>query len=55
MGSDLAELTTVKAEHEELREKVLGLKKDKPKFKECYDLLFREKNLVEDQVTSLEG
>lgn len=43
VGSDWAELTTIKAEHEKLREKVLVLDYEKRKFKERYNLLVEEK------------
>lgn len=54
MGSDLAELTVFKAEHGELREKVLSLEEEKHNFEYHYDILAGEKALVEDQVTSLD-
>lgn len=39
---NLADFTTTKAEYDELRERVLGLKIEKHKFEEHYDLFPRE-------------
>lgn len=44
MSSDLAELTIIKDECDEFRERVMGLEEEKRKFKECYDLLVRVKS-----------
>lgn len=51
---DLAELTIVKSKCDELRQKVLGLEEEKRKFEERYDMLAREKDSMDDQVTSLD-
>lgn len=55
MSSDLAELTTIKVECNKLRKKVLGLEEEERKFEEHYDLLGKQKDLVEDKVISLDG
>lgn len=47
MSTDLAEWTTVKAKHNELKERVVGLE-EKCKFDECYDFLVGEKSSMED-------
>lgn len=39
VGLDLLKLATIKAEHDELMEEVLGLEEEKHKFEEYYDLL----------------
>lgn len=54
MSSNLVELTIIKIERDDLRERVTCLKEEKQKFEEKYDLLAQEKAYVEAQVSSLD-
>lgn len=55
VNSHSTELTSVRAEQDELRTKSLGLEEEKCKLKEHYNLLDGAKASLDDQVANLDG
>ncbi|CAI9267547.1 unnamed protein product [Lactuca saligna] len=53
--SSSSKLALIKAERDELKVSLLELEREKRSFKECYDLLAREKASLEDNMTALDG
>lgn len=52
---DSGELSSVRAERDDLRENLLELEKENHAFEECYDPMSREKSSLEERVATLDG